>query len=150
MVVAGHGQHAAAGTGSGEIGVVEHIARTVDARRLAVPHAEDAVVQRPRRQVGVLRAPHRRRAEVAQRIVAAGIARDVASLDSYVWGARSPDGKVNPASLDDIQAWYKAQGVLSAVQPMTKVIDTSFAEQAAQRLGPYRPTNPDSKLAGCR
>ena len=90
------------------------------------------------------------RAEVAQRIVAAGIARDVASLDSYVWGARSPDGKVNPASLDDIQAWYKAQGVLSAVQPMTKVIDTSFAEQAAQRLGPYRPTNPDSKLAGCR
>ena len=90
------------------------------------------------------------RAEVAQRIVAAGLARDVASLDSYVWGARSPEGKVNPASLDDIQAWYKAQGVLPSVQPMNKVIDTSFAEQAAQRLGPYRPANPDSKLAGCR
>ena len=90
------------------------------------------------------------RAEVAKRIVDAGIARDVASLDSYVWGARSPNGAVNPASLDDIQSWYKAQGVLPAVQPMDKVIDTSFAKEAAGKLGPYRPSNPDDKLAGCR
>jgi NitT/TauT family transport system substrate-binding protein len=90
------------------------------------------------------------RAEVAARIVSAGIARDVASLDTYVWGARSPDGKVNPASLDDIQSWYAAQGVLPKTQAMGRVIDTSFAEHAARELGPYRPTNPDDRLAGCR
>ena len=44
MVVAEQHQHAAMGRRSGQIGVAERVARPVDARALAVPHAEHAVI----------------------------------------------------------------------------------------------------------
>ena len=44
--------------------VLEHVAGAIDARALAVPHAEHAFDLRAREQVGLLRAPHHRRAEV--------------------------------------------------------------------------------------
>ena len=48
MVVAGEHQHAAVARGAGEVGVLEHVAAAVDARALAVPHGEHAVVVRVR------------------------------------------------------------------------------------------------------
>jgi hypothetical protein len=44
MVIARHDEDAAMRRCAGGIGVAEHIARTVDARPLAVPDAEDAVI----------------------------------------------------------------------------------------------------------
>ena len=46
VVVAREHQHAAVLRGAGGVGVLEHVAAAVDARALAVPHAEDAVVVR--------------------------------------------------------------------------------------------------------
>ena len=68
----------------------------------------------------------------------------------YTWGGRSPDGKINPDSLDDIQKWYHSQGAITATQPMDKVLDQSFAQKAVAKLGPYTPSNAASKEAGCR
>ena len=75
VVVAHQRQHAAMPRGAGEIGVAEHIAGAVDARTLAVPHAEHAVVFAFAAQLGLLRAPQRGRGEV---LVDAGLEEDVA------------------------------------------------------------------------
>src|SRR5207249_6861357 len=48
----------------GVVRVLEDVAGAIDARPLAVPYAEDAVVLGPREQVGELTAVHGRRAEV--------------------------------------------------------------------------------------
>ena len=57
VVVAGHRQHPALGPGAGEVGVLERIAGAVDPGRLAVPHAEHAVVLGAGEQIGLLAAP---------------------------------------------------------------------------------------------
>ena len=74
MVVAHQREHAAVLRGAGEIGVAEHVAGAVDARALAVPHAEHAVVLALAAQLGLLRAPERGRGEV---LVEAGLEQDV-------------------------------------------------------------------------
>ena len=57
-VVARRHDHAAVGAGAVHVGVPEHVAAPVHARRLAVPHADDPVVPAQRRQVVLLAAPH--------------------------------------------------------------------------------------------
>ncbi len=59
-VVADHGDDAAVGSGAGEHGVADRITGAIDAGALAVPHAEDAVVQAIVECDGKL-APHHRR-----------------------------------------------------------------------------------------
>ena len=44
--------------------MLEHIARAIDARRLAIPDAEHAIELRARKQVRLLRAPHSRRPQI--------------------------------------------------------------------------------------
>ncbi len=44
MIVAAEREDAAVAGGAGGVGLLQHVARAVDAGRLAVPHAEDAVV----------------------------------------------------------------------------------------------------------
>ena len=74
MVVAHQRQHAAMLGGAGEIGVAEHVAGAVDARALAVPEPEHAVVLALAAQLGLLRAPERGGGEV---LVDAGLEEDV-------------------------------------------------------------------------
>jgi hypothetical protein len=57
-VVADHREHAAVLVDAGVVGVLERIARAVDARRLAVPQAGDAVELLFAHRVQHLRAPH--------------------------------------------------------------------------------------------
>ena len=64
VVVAHQRQHAAVLRGAGEIGVAEDVAGAVDARPLAVPDAEHAVVLALAAQLGLLRAPQRGGGEV--------------------------------------------------------------------------------------
>ena len=59
VVVAHQGEHAAVLGGAGVVGVAEHVAGAVDARALAVPDAEHAVVLALAAQLGLLRAPQR-------------------------------------------------------------------------------------------
>ena len=49
-----------------------------------------------------------------------------------------PDGKVNIPSVVDRMQWYVEAGYLSGPVDITHVLDSSFAEAAVARLGPYR------------
>ncbi len=64
VVVAHQHEHAAQGRGAGEVAVLEDVAGPVDARALAVPHAEHAVVFALAAQMGLLGPPQRGRGEV--------------------------------------------------------------------------------------
>ncbi len=74
VVVAHERDDAAVRRGAGEIGVAEDVAGAVDARPLAVPHAEDAIELAFAAQFGLLRAPER---GGGQFLVDAGLELDV-------------------------------------------------------------------------
>ena len=73
-IVAAEGEHAAPASDARVVRVLEDVAGAVDARPLAIPHTQHAVVLRPRKDIGELRAVDRRRAEI---LVEAGDEDDV-------------------------------------------------------------------------
>ena len=78
VVVSGERQHPAVRRGAGEVGVLEHVARTVDPRPLAVPQAEHPLVAGAAEQPGLLAAPYRGGGEV---LVDAGLEADVVAIE---------------------------------------------------------------------
>jgi len=78
VVVAREGDDAAVLGGAGIVGVLQHVARAIDARALAVPHAEHAVVARAGIEMDLLGAPQRGGGEV---LVDARLEFDVVVLD---------------------------------------------------------------------
>ena len=90
-IVAAQRQHAAVAPDAGEVRVLEDVAGAIDARALAVPHAEHAVVLRLREQVGELAAVDRRRAEV---LVDAGDEDDVVLAEQI---RVALEGEIEPA-----------------------------------------------------
>ena len=66
------------------------------------------------------------------------------------WQARDPNGRFNMASILDIQDWFLKNGIITKAFPADRLVDASFAEDAARELGPFKVTNKDSKLPGCR
>lgn len=93
-------------------------------------------------------------APVKEEIIAAlirhGSERRPELLHKYPWPARSPDGRINIASMLDMQDWYVKNGYARTRFPAERLVDMSYAEYAVQKLGPYVPANKDSKLEGCR
>ena len=81
VVVAGQRHDAAVLRRAGVVGVLEDVAAAVDARALAVPHAEHAVVARAGVEMDLLGAPQRRGREV---LIGAGLELDVALLDEFL------------------------------------------------------------------
>src|SRR5580693_2861340 len=70
--------------------------------------------------------------------------------DQKAWPARSPDGKINTASMMDMQAWYTANKMSTANFPADRVVDSSYADYAVKKLGPFVLENKASTLPGCR
>jgi NitT/TauT family transport system substrate-binding protein len=70
--------------------------------------------------------------------------------DQKAWPARSPDGKINTASMLDMQAWYSANKMSTANFSAERVVDSSYADYAAKKLGPFALENKASTLPGCR
>ena len=71
-------------------------------------------------------------------------------LNEYPWVARSPDLRVNVASMLDMQDWYVANKFSTAKLPADRLLDMSYADAAVKKLGPFQLENKDSKLDGCR
>jgi NitT/TauT family transport system substrate-binding protein len=71
-------------------------------------------------------------------------------IDKYPWAARSPDGRINVDSMLDIQKFFVREGLALKEFPAQRLVTSTYSEYAADRLGPFRLQNPDSKLAGCR
>jgi len=78
------------------------------------------------------------------------IANDRALLDSMDWQARNPDGAFSLASLTDIQAFFKRDGVIDKTAPPERLVDPRYADAAAKTFGPFEVANKASKLEGCR
>jgi NitT/TauT family transport system substrate-binding protein len=91
------------------------------------------------------------RKELIDLLVRSGIERRPEILnDQNAWPARDPNGKINIASMLDMQAWYVKSKLSSAQFPAERVVDSSYADYAAKQLGPFALGNAASTLAGCR
>jgi NitT/TauT family transport system substrate-binding protein len=90
------------------------------------------------------------RAEMIARLIRTGTETREELLYKYPWPARDPNGRINVDSMLDMQAWYKQNRFSSAQMPAERLADTSYADYAAAKLGPFVLENKDSKLAGCR
>jgi len=78
------------------------------------------------------------------------IASDRALLDAMDWQARNPDGAFSLASLTDIQAYFRRDGVIDKTAPPERLVDPRYAQAAAKAFGPFEVINKASKLDGCR
>jgi NitT/TauT family transport system substrate-binding protein len=83
-------------------------------------------------------------------LVSTGTESRLELLHKYPWPARSPNGRVNTASMLDIQDWYVRQKLANVKFAPDRLVDTTYVEHATQKLGPFVLENPDSKLPGCR
>ena len=81
MIVAGEDQNAAVLCGAGRVAMLEHVAATVHAGALAVPHRKYAVVFRALKQVDLLRSPDRGRRQI---LVYARLELDVMLLEEFL------------------------------------------------------------------
>ena len=57
---------------------------------------------------------------------------------------------INIASMLDMQDWYVANKFSTAKFPAERLVDSTYADYAVKKLGPFVVENKDSKLAGCR
>jgi len=73
-----------------------------------------------------------------------------ALLRKYPWPARSPDGRINVASMLDMQAWFRKSKMTNAEFPSERLVDTTYIEYALHKLPPWELQNKTSKLEGCR
>jgi len=64
--------------------------------------------------------------------------RDPSLFDKMAITALNPDGKLNIQGMKDDLRWFVDRGLTAQAPDMDKVIDTSFAEYAISRLGPYQ------------
>ena len=125
VVVAHQGEHAAVLGGAGVVGVAEHVAGAVEARALAVPDAEHAVVFALASELGLLRAPQRRGGKV---LVEARHELDVVGLEDALGAQhrRFQRGDGRAAVAGDV-----ARGVEAGLH----IAGTLGQDQADDRLG---------------
>jgi NitT/TauT family transport system substrate-binding protein len=63
--------------------------------------------------------------------------RDAGLFDKMGFTALNPDGKLNVEGVRNDLQWFVDHGMTQQAPDLNQVIDTSFAEYAVQRLGPY-------------
>src|SRR5499427_409723 len=90
------------------------------------------------------------RKEMIDSIVKHAAERNPKLLNEFPWVARSPDLRVNVASMLDMQDWFVANKFSTAKLPVEKLLDMSYADAAIKKLGPFQLESKDSKLEGCR
>jgi NitT/TauT family transport system substrate-binding protein len=93
-------------------------------------------------------APNRQ--EIIDELVSTKTAPSRELLEKYPWPARSPNGKINVASMLDINKWYVANKMSAKEFPESRMVDGSFIDEAITKLGPFELQNTASKLPGCR
>jgi NitT/TauT family transport system substrate-binding protein len=90
------------------------------------------------------------RAAIVDVLTTSGTERRPELLHKYPWPARSPDGRINVASMLNIQAWYVKHKLAGKEFPAERLVDASYAEHARGKLGPFVLEKADSTLPGCR
>ena len=90
------------------------------------------------------------RKEMIDLMVRYGIDRRPEFFEENPWPAREADGRINAASVMDMQDWFVKNKFADKVFPAERVIDNSYVDYASAKLGPFTLENKDSPLAGCR
>lgn len=90
------------------------------------------------------------RAAVIDALVKSGTERREEMLHKHPWPARSPNGSVNVESMLDMQRWYVKNKLANVEMPAERLVDNSFVDAAAKKLGPFQLEKADSPLQGCR
>jgi NitT/TauT family transport system substrate-binding protein len=90
------------------------------------------------------------RKEMIDSIVRHAAERSPKLLNEFPWVARSPDLRVNVASMLDMQDWYVANKFSNAKLPAERLLDMSYADAAIKKLGPFQLESKGSNLEGCR
>ncbi len=90
------------------------------------------------------------KAEIIDALIRHGSERRPELLHKYPWPARSPNGRINVASMLDMQDWYSKNGFSQTHFPAERLVDISYVDYANKKLGPFVLENKDSKLPGCR
>ena len=90
------------------------------------------------------------RKDVIDSIVKHAAERNPKLLNDYPWVARSPNLRVNVASMLDMQDWFVANKFANSKLPVERLLDMSYADAAIKKLGPFQLESKDSKLEGCR
>ncbi len=90
------------------------------------------------------------RAEVVDVLIKYKAMSDRELTDRMDWQARDPDGRFNVASLRDVQDFFYKEHLIDRKVPDDRLVDESYADAAAQALGPFKLINEASKLEGCR
>src|SRR3954454_14885919 len=112
------------GRGTGRVAVLQRVAAAIDARPLAVPDGENAVVFRPGKQADLLAAPYRRRGQL---LVDRRLELEMVALDK---AARAPQRLVEPAERRAAIAGNKT----ARIEPRRHVALALQQWQAHQRL----------------
>jgi NitT/TauT family transport system substrate-binding protein len=89
------------------------------------------------------------RGEVLDIMIRNKIAPDRDLLDRMEWQARNVNGTFSIDSLDRMQIFYKAEGIIDKTAPRERLVDARFVEAAAKNLGPFEVINKMSKRRGC-
>jgi NitT/TauT family transport system substrate-binding protein len=89
------------------------------------------------------------RGEVLDIMIRNKIASDRNLLDRMEWGARNVNGSFSVDSLDRMQKFYKAEGIIDKIAPRERLVDARFVETAAKDLGAFEVINKASKRRGC-
>jgi NitT/TauT family transport system substrate-binding protein len=74
----------------------------------------------------------------AMGILAKATKLDASLIERLVLPGIDPNGAVNVKSLDAAQQYFVTKGSQTKAIDMSKVVDTSFAEEAVKQLGPYK------------
>lgn len=90
------------------------------------------------------------RKEVVDLAVRTGVEPRRELIDKYPWAARNPDGRVNVASMLDIQKFFVREKLALEEFPAERLLTSTYSDAAAAKLGPFVLQNKDSRLAGCR
>lgn len=77
--------------------------------------------------------------QVIQTIMRSTGLKDPALFQKMVPNGIDPDGQVNVKSMADDLKFFSDNGYLERPGRVEDVVDTSFAEKAVQKLGPYKP-----------
>ncbi len=132
VVVAGDRDDAAVARSSGRVAVLEWIAGTVDARTLAVPHAEDAVIAGALEQIRLLRAPDRGRGEI---LVQSRLKTNLRRVEVL---AGAPELSVEAAERRAAIARHETRGIQSR-KPVAMALRQQQADQRLQTGDEQRP-----------
>jgi len=71
-------------------------------------------------------------------------------LDEFIWPSSDPFGRVSLESMLDMQAWFVRNKFVGIQVAADRLVDSRYADYAAQKLGQFVLQNSASPLAGCR